>query len=66
MRLNKGIDRRGAGYEPNCVLKIDANDPNLLWRLPQTEITGNTALTDADNNKNAPVPTAVEDADIAL
>ncbi len=66
MRLNKGIDRRGAGYEPNCVLNISAGDPILLWRLPQTEINGNSALTDADNNAATPVPTAVEDADIAL
>lgn len=66
MRLNKGIDRRGAGYEPNCVLVIPAGDPNLLWRLPQTEINGNGALTDADNNAAAPVPTAVPDDDRAL
>jgi hypothetical protein len=63
MRLNKGIDRRGAGYEPNCVLKIDAGDPILLWRLPQTEINGNNALSDKDNNPTAPVPTAVDDID---
>lgn len=67
MRLNKGIDRRGAGFEPQCVLKIDAGDPILLWRLPQTEINGNSALTDGDNNTNAPVPTAVDDiADMPL
>jgi len=66
MRLNKGVDRRGAGYEANCVLNIPAGDPILLWRLPQTEINGNSALTDADNNTSTPVPTAVEDADIAL
>ena len=66
MRLNKGIDRRGAGFEPNCVLKIDTGDPILLWRLPQTEINGNSALTDSDNNTATSVPTAVEDADVAL
>ena len=66
MRLNKGVDRRGAGYEPNCVLNIPANDPILLWRLPQTEINGNSALTDADNNPSTPVPSAVEDVDIPL
>ena len=63
MRLNKGIDRRGAGYEPQCVLNIPAGDPILLWRLPQTEINGNSALTDADNNDAVPVPTAVDDID---
>ena len=66
MRLNKGIDRRGAGFEPNCVLNIPAGDPILLWRLPQTEINGNAALSDADNNQATSVPTAVADADIEL
>ena len=66
MRLNKGVDRRGAGYEPNCVLKIEAGDPILLWRLPQTEINGNSALSDSDNNPDASVPTAVQDEDISL
>ena len=66
MRLNRGVDRRGAGYEENCVLLIPTGDANLLWRLPQTEINGNSALTDADNNKVAPVPTAVKDEDIPL
>ena len=66
MRLNKGVDRRGAGYEPNCVLKIEAGDPILLWRLPQTEINGNSALSDSDNNPDASFPTAVQDEDISL
>ena len=63
MRLKKGIDRRGAGFGSTGVLKIEANDPILLWRLPQTEINGNSALTDADNNTAAPAPTAVKDDD---
>lgn len=61
MRLNKGIDRRGAGFPITAVLKIDADDPILLWRLPQTEIQGNSALTDDDNNKSTEVPTPVDD-----
>lgn len=66
MRLNRGVDRRGAGYEKNCVLLIPSGDANLLWRLPQTEINGNSALTDGDNNENKPVPTAVPDEDVSL
>ena len=66
MRLNRGVDRRGAGYEENCVLNIPAGDPILLWRLPQKEINGNNALTDSDNNPNAPTPVAVKDEDVAL
>lgn len=63
MRLNKGIDRRGAGFGTAGVLKLEPGDANLLWRLPQTEINGNSALTDADNNPAAPVPTPVADDD---
>ena len=65
MRLNKGIDRRGAGYEPSCVLKIAADDPVLLWPVPQKEINGNNALSDADH-VSISVPKAVPDADIDL
>ena len=66
MRLNKGVDRRGAGFGANCVLNIAAGDPILLWRLPQKEINGNSALTDADNNQATPVPQAVPDAAVDL
>ena len=62
MRLSRGIDRRGAGYEPNCVLKIAADDPVLLWPVPQKEINGNNALSDADHTAIS-VPKAVEDDD---
>lgn len=63
MRLNKGIDRRAAGFEPNCIFNIAAGDPILLWRLPQTEINGNNALTDDDNNTATAVPTPVKEDD---
>ncbi len=66
MRLNKGVDRRGAGFEPNCVLLLPSGDANLLWRLPQTEVNGNGAISDADNNQAVAVPTAVPDEDITL
>lgn len=63
MRLNKGVDRRGAGYPSSAVFNIAAGDPILLWRLPQTEIQGNSALSDSDNNKAADAPSAVIDDD---
>lgn len=66
MRLNKGIDRRGAGFEPTTCLNIPAGDPILLWRLPQSEIQGNPALNDEDNNPATPLPEPVADADIQL
>jgi len=62
MRLNKGVDRRGGGY-PNATMVFDipAGSDILLWRLPEAEIQANPALTNADNNPNAPAPSAVPD-----
>ena len=62
MRLNKGVDRRGAGY-PNAtsVFNIPAGDNLLLWRLPETEIQANPALEEDDNNPIAPTPQPVPD-----
>jgi len=62
MRLNKNVDRRGAGYpEAAYVFNIQAGDNVLLWRLPEGEINGNPALTEADNNPATPLPTSVPD-----
>ncbi|MGM9778917.1 MAG: RagB/SusD family nutrient uptake outer membrane protein [Prevotella sp.] len=61
MRLNKGLDRRGGAFDPTAVFYIQPNDPILLWRLPQTEIQANPALTDADNNETVPAPSPVAD-----
>lgn len=62
MRLNKGVDRRGGGY-PNAtmVFHIPANDPLLLWRIPEAEIQANPALEEGDNNPSAPTPDPVAD-----
>lgn len=62
MRLNKGVDRRGAGY-PNAtmVFNIPAGDNVLLWRIPEAEIQANAKLSNGDNNPSAPVPDPVPD-----
>lgn len=62
MRLNKGVDRRGAGY-PNStmIFNIPAGDNVLLWRIPESEIQANPALEDGDNNPAAPTPQPVAD-----
>ena len=62
MRLNKPVDRRGAGF-PNApvIFNIPAGDPLLLWRIPQKEIIANPALSEEDNNPTAPTPTPVAD-----
>lgn len=66
MRLGKGVDRRGAGFAAAAIFSIAGNDPILLWRLPQTEIVANPALSDDDNNEATSVPSPVADADIPL
>ena len=63
MRLNKGIDRRGGGFDATVVYNIPAGDPILLWRLPQTEINANVAISDADNNEATPAPKPVADSE---
>lgn len=63
MRLNKGIDRRGGGFDATVVYNIPAGDPILLWRLPQTEINANVAISESDNNETAPAPNPVADTE---
>lgn len=62
MRLNKDVDRRGGGF-PNAtmVFNIAAGSDILLWRIPETEIQANPALTEDDNNPAASQPTPVPD-----
>ena len=62
MRLNKPVDRRGAGY-PNAtsVFNIPAGSDLLLWRIPENEIQANKALNEESNNPSAPLPTPVPD-----
>ncbi len=62
MRLDKAVDRRGAGYpDVTSVLNIPAGSDILLWRIPEGEIQANPALDEQDNNPSAPKPDPVED-----
>jgi len=62
MRLNKPMDRRGGGFpNPTMIFNIPAGSDILLWRIPETEIQANPALTDADNNPAASAPEPVPD-----
>lgn len=62
MRLNKGVDRRGAGF-PNAtmVFNIAPDNPILLWKLPEAEIQSNPKLSETDNNPAVPLPEPVAD-----
>ena len=59
MRLNKGVDRRGAGFQEAYVFNIPAGNPALIYRLPKDEIEGNPALTEDDNNDVVSTPQPV-------
>lgn len=64
MRLKKGVDRRGCGYNDAtaaCIFNIAPDDPILLWRLPESEIQANKQISDKDNNETVPAPEPVDD-----
>lgn len=63
LRLNKGFDRRGAGFEENYVFVIAPEDPILIYQIPNSEIQANKLLTEADNNPGASTPAPVPDLD---
>ena len=60
LRLNKGMDRRGGGFDAKFVFNLPADDPHLIYQLPKSEIEANKAISDADNNPDGgtaePVP----------
>lgn len=57
-RLQKPMDRRGAGYEPTAVFNIPSNDPVLIFRIPSVERQANKLC---EPNPLAGVPVPVED-----
>lgn len=61
MRLNVGIDRRGCGFAPSYVYNFSADDKNMLWRVPESEIQANKGISDSDNNPAGDKPTPVAD-----
>ena len=61
MRLNKGVDRRGGGFQAAYTYNIPAGDAALIYRLPKAEIEGNALISDAQNNPAASVPTPVSE-----
>ena len=60
MRLKKGIDRRGAGFEAAYVYNINAGDDVLVFPIPTSEIEAN-ALIDNDTNPTLTAPSPVAD-----
>lgn len=58
LRFNKGIDRRNSNFESSVQYNILPGDPNLIFRIPQSEIESNMGIGEEDNNPSAELPTA--------
>jgi len=63
LRLGQGLDRRGAGFQAQYVFVLEANDPLLIYQIPNTEIQANKLISESDNNPNATTPTPVPDVE---
>jgi hypothetical protein len=61
MRLNKGVDRRGAGFPATYVYNISAGDNVLIYRIPESEQEANSLISAEDNNPVTVLPSAVAD-----
>lgn len=56
MRLQTGVDRRGAGFSSAYVYNIAPDDPILILLLPLGEEEANPNLGDNNPTSSAPVP----------
>ncbi|MDY3942850.1 MAG: RagB/SusD family nutrient uptake outer membrane protein [Alloprevotella sp.] len=61
LRLKKGIDRRGAGFDAPCVFNIPAESAIMVYPVPQEEIQGNDKISDKDQNPLGTTPSPVAD-----
>lgn len=50
MRLNKGIDRKNANFNPDWAFTIPPKSAVLLYQIPQAEIEGNPGITIENQN----------------
>lgn len=61
MRLRKSIERVDAdgnsSYPDDWRFNINAEDPILLWLIPQSEIEANDGISEEDNNARVNPPT---------
>lgn len=56
MRLHKDIDRTNSNFAADYQWVIKADSPILLFRIPQDELRANQAISEQDNNPEAPLP----------
>lgn len=62
-RLGKGVDRRGLGFPSYFVYNIEPDNESLayIFPIPESEITSNKLIQEADNNPNLARPVPVEE-----
>lgn len=58
-RLNKGIDRVGAGYPADWVYQIAAGAQSFVLPIPQSETNTNKLIPESMNNPQWPAPPIV-------
>jgi hypothetical protein len=59
LRFNKGVDRRGENnFEKSVRYNILPGNPNLIFRIPQSEVESNLGIDESDNNPSAELPQA--------
>ena len=56
MRLQKGIDRRGAGFEPETVFLVAPDNPCLIYNIPQSEQQANPQIGEVTTGAVKPDP----------
>lgn len=63
MRLNKGVDRRGNGWETDYVFNIEPGSQQFVYCIPQSETNRNALITPEQNNPSVPAPTPIDDVE---
>ncbi len=56
LRLNKGVNRVGAGFDPKNVFQVAATDPVLIYEIIQEEAQSNKGIGDISNGASVPQP----------
>ncbi len=56
MRLNKGVDRRGANWQAAYTYNISANDPVLILQIPNAEMQANPNIGSQNTAGTTPQP----------
>lgn len=61
LRLKKDMNRVGGGWPIACVYNVKADDPLLIYPIPQSVTNTNPLITEGENTLGGGMPTPVED-----